>query len=117
MKKKKFLLALGENIRRVRVEKDVSMLKLGKTIKKDYRSIMKVEQGNINCTLYYSFGLFPVCRSYFVATIVNTIQIHGYFNGCWRFVREFWHEVHPASSLGFSPKVHQPEPRGRLILI
>ena len=53
MKKKKFLLALGENIRRVREEKDVSMLKLGKTIEKDYRSIMKVEQGKINCTLYY----------------------------------------------------------------
>ena len=51
MKKKKFLLALGENIRRV--EKDVSMLKLGQKIDKDYRSIMKVEQGKINCTLYY----------------------------------------------------------------
>jgi putative transcriptional regulator len=53
MKKKKFLIELGQNIRRIREEKGISMLKLGKMIGKDYRSIMKVEQGKINCTLYY----------------------------------------------------------------
>ncbi len=53
MKKNKFLLALGENIRRIRAEKDISMLKLGKATKKDYHSIMRMEKGGINPSLYY----------------------------------------------------------------
>jgi transcriptional regulator with XRE-family HTH domain len=53
MKKKTFLIDLGNNIRRIREEKGLSLFKLGKITKKDYRSIMKVEQGKINCTLFY----------------------------------------------------------------
>ena len=53
MEKETFLSALGENIRQIREGKDMSMLKLGKKISKDYHSLLKVEQGKVNCSLEY----------------------------------------------------------------
>lgn len=53
MKKEQFLHELGENIRRIREEKKISKLKLGRDTDKDYHSLTRMEKGRINCTLYY----------------------------------------------------------------
>lgn len=51
--KKKFLKELGVKVRQIRKQKNMSMVELGKQTNKNSRSILRLEKGEINCSLYY----------------------------------------------------------------
>lgn len=53
MNKEKFIKALGLNIRKIRKEKDFSLYRLGKNIKKEPGDLLRVEKGEISLSLYY----------------------------------------------------------------
>lgn len=51
--KKIFLKKLGITIRQIRKQKKMSMVELGRLTNKSSRSILRLERGEINCSLYY----------------------------------------------------------------
>jgi putative transcriptional regulator len=51
--KDEFLRALGKRISQIREEKNLSKTDLAKKIKKDYHSILRLEQGKVNPSLIY----------------------------------------------------------------
>ncbi len=53
MNKEQFKKALGQRIHDIRTEKGMTLEQLASSIDKKYHSILRVEKGNINCTLFY----------------------------------------------------------------
>lgn len=53
MKKEKVLKRLGDRIREMRQEKNISQVELANAIGKDQQSIQRLETGNINPSFYY----------------------------------------------------------------
>jgi len=51
--KEKFLKKLGSRIREMRKQKKMPMVELGRLTNKNSRSILRLEKGEINCSLYY----------------------------------------------------------------
>jgi putative transcriptional regulator len=53
MNKEAFLIKLGNNIRKLREEKEMSQTQLAHNCDKDPQSIERVENGKINPSVYY----------------------------------------------------------------
>lgn len=53
MEKEEFLIALGKRIRKIREDKKMSITELGKKTGKEYRSIKRLENGEVNVSLVY----------------------------------------------------------------
>jgi putative transcriptional regulator len=53
MDKETFLIKLGNRIRELRKEKDVTQIQLAHAIGKDQQSIQRLEAGKINPSAYY----------------------------------------------------------------
>lgn len=51
--KKDFLKALGTRVQQIREKKGMAKTELAKATKKDYHSILRLEQGGVNPSLVY----------------------------------------------------------------
>ena len=53
MTKKEYLIALGENLKKIREDKDISLSELARRCEKDRQTIKRVEKGISNPTAYF----------------------------------------------------------------
>ena len=59
-----FIKAFGENLRKVRMSKNVSMQTLAYTINVEYSQISRIELGKINTSNSSTVGTFSNCGGY-----------------------------------------------------
>lgn len=57
VKKTYFLKQFGEHVRHIRLKKGITQFDLASMINKDRQSIQRVENGNINPSLFYLYEL------------------------------------------------------------